>query len=187
MKAVIYRGHRDVRVEEIADPRIERPTDALVKITSTNICGSDLHMYESRTSVENGKVLGHENLGRVVEVGKAVDRVKVGEWVCVPFNVSCGFCRNCERGLTWACLTANPGGAGAAYGYAGMGPYQGGQAEFLRALYADSNCLVLPDHAEEKENGCVVLSDICRRRGTPPSSPASGPASAGFANETTVG
>lgn len=160
MKALVYRGARDVRVENVADPRIERPTDALVRITSTNICGSDLHMFEGRTSVEPGKVLGHENLGRVEAVGNAVDRIKVGDWVCLPFNIGCGFCANCERGLTGFCLTCNPGFAGAAYGYADMGPYHGGQAEYLRVPYADFNCLVLPPDAEEKESDYVMLSDI---------------------------
>jgi glutathione-independent formaldehyde dehydrogenase len=160
MKALIYNGPRDVQIADVPDPKIEKPTDVLVKITSTNICGSDLHMYEGRTDVEKGKVLGHENLGQVVEVGKAVTHVEAGDWVCLPFNVSCGFCKNCERGLTGFCLTVNPGNAGGAYGYAGMGPYDGGQAEFLRVPYGDFNCLKLPDDAEEKENDYVMLSDI---------------------------
>lgn len=160
MKALVYNGPRDVTIKNVPDAKIERPTDALVKITSTNICGSDLHMYEGRTSVEQGKVLGHENLGEVIEIGNAVDRVKVGDRVCLPFNISCGFCRNCERGLTGFCLTANPGHAGAAYGYAEMGPYSGGQAEFLRVPYADFNCLRLPEDAEEKESDYVMLADI---------------------------
>lgn len=160
MKALVYRGTRDVAIDNVPDARIEKPTDVLVKITTTNICGSDLHMYEGRTSVEQGKVLGHENLGVVIEVGSAVERVKVGDRVCLPFNISCGFCENCERGLTGFCLIANPGSAGAAYGYAEMGPYNGGQAEFLRVPYADFNCLVLPPDAQEKENDYVMLSDI---------------------------
>ncbi len=139
MKALVYNGPRDVSVKDVPDAKIEQPTDVLVKITSTNICGSDLHMYEGRTSVEHGKVLGHENLGEVIEVGNAVDRIKVGDRVCLPFNIGCGFCKNCERGLTGFCLTANPGSAGAAYGYADMGPYSGGQAEYLRVPYADMN------------------------------------------------
>src|ERR1035437_8075625 len=118
MKALVYYGPRDVRVMNVPVAKIEQPTDVLVKITSTNICGSDLHMYEGRTDMEKGRVLGHENLGQVVEVGEAVDRIKVGDWVCLPFNVSCGFCKNCERGLTGFCLTTNPGTAGAAYGFA---------------------------------------------------------------------
>lgn len=160
MKALVYNGPRDVSVDDVPDARIEKPTDVLVEITTTNICGSDLHMYEGRTSVEKGKVLGHENLGKVVEVGEAVDTVKVGDYVCLPFNISCGFCENCERGLTGFCLTTNPGSAGAAYGYAEMGPYSGGQAEFLRVPYADFNCLQLPEDAKEKENDYVMLSDI---------------------------
>ena len=160
MKALVYNGPCDVQVKEMPDAKIEKPTDVLVRITTTNICGSDLHMYEGRTSMESGRILGHENMGEVIEVGKAVDRIKVGDMVCLPFNIGCGFCENCERGLSGFCLTANPGTAGAAYGFAGMGPYSGGQAELLRVPYADYNCLVLPDDAQEKENDYVMLSDI---------------------------
>ena len=160
MKALIYNGPRDVQVKTVPDAKIERHTDVLVKITSTNICGSDLHMYEGRTNMEAGRILGHENLGVVIEVGKAVDRVKVGDQVCLPFNIGCGFCEHCERGLTGYCLTVNPGSAGGAYGFAGMGPYSGGQAELLRVPYGDFNCLVLPPDAQEKELDYVMLSDI---------------------------
>ena len=160
MKALVYRGERNVRVEKMDDPTIENSTDVLVQITTTNICGSDLHMYEGRTNVEKGKVLGHENLGEVIEVGNAVQQIKVGDMVCVPFNIACGYCQNCERGLTGFCLTMNPGNAGAAYGYAEMGPYQGGQAEYLRVPHADFNCLKLPEDARERENDYVMLSDI---------------------------
>ena len=160
MKAVVYNGARDVSVSDVPDAQIEKATDVVVRVTTTNICGSDLHMYEGRTSFEKGRILGHENLGQVVEVGSAVDRVKKGDWVCLPFNIGCGFCENCERGLTGFCLTCNPGTAGAAFGFAGMGPYEGGQAELLRVPYADFNCLVLPEDAEEKQDDYVMLSDI---------------------------
>ncbi len=160
MKALVYEGTCNVKVKDVPDPKIERATDALVRIMTTNICGSDLHMYEGRTDMQPGRVLGHENLGQVVEVGKAVDRVKVGDWVCLPFNVSCGHCANCEAGLTGYCLTTNPGTVGAAYGYAEMGPYDGGQAEYLRVPYADFNCLRLPPDAEARQNDYVMLSDI---------------------------
>ena len=160
MKALVYNGPHDVSVAHMPDAKIEKATDVLVKITSTNICGSDLHMYEGRTNMESGRILGHENLGKVIEVGAAVDRVKVGDMVCLPFNIGCGFCANCERGLTGYCLTVNPGNAGGAYGFAGMGPYSGGQAQLLRVPYGDFNCLVLPKNASEKENDYVMLSDI---------------------------
>jgi threonine dehydrogenase-like Zn-dependent dehydrogenase len=160
MKALVYQGPRDVRVQKVPDATIERATDVLVKVTSTNICGSDLHMYEGRTSIPPGRILGHESLGEVIGVGSAVDRVKMGDRVCIPFNVACGFCENCEKGLSGFCLTVNPGTAGAAYGFAGMGPYAGGQAELLRVPYGDYNCLVLPRGAEEKENDYAMLSDI---------------------------
>lgn len=162
MKALVYNGARDVKVTNVRDARIEQPTDVLVRITTTNICGSDLHMYEGRTALEPGMVLGHENLGEVVEVGSGVARTQVGDVVCLPFNIGCGFCRNCEDGLTAYCLTVHPDPnmAGAAYGFAGMGPFWGGQAELLRVPFGDFNCLRLPDDAREKENDYVMLSDI---------------------------
>jgi threonine dehydrogenase-like Zn-dependent dehydrogenase len=160
MKALVYYGPYDVRVSEMPDATIEQPGDVLVKITTTNICGSDLHMYEGRTDMQKGRILGHENLGEVVEVGSAVVQIKVGDMVCMPFNIGCGHCRNCETGLTGFCLTMNPGTAGAAYGFAGMGPYSGGQAEYLRVPNGDFNCLKLPEDAKEKENDYVMLSDI---------------------------
>ncbi|MDR5815125.1 MULTISPECIES: glutathione-independent formaldehyde dehydrogenase [unclassified Caballeronia] len=160
MKALVYEGPRQVVVKDMPDARIEQPNDVIVKITTTNICGSDLHMYEGRTNMETGRILGHENLGVIVEAGPGVTRVKVGDRVCLPFNIGCGFCKNCEKGLTGFCLTANPGMAGAAYGFAGMGPYSGGQAEYLRVPFADFNCLLLPPDAVEKENDYVMLSDI---------------------------
>ena len=165
MKAVVYNGPRDVAVQDVPDAGIEKPTDVLVRITSTNICGSDLHMYEGRTDFQPGGVFGHENLGQVIEVGSAVERVKVGDWVAVPFNIGCGFCRNCERGLSAFCLTTAdrsvfPNMAGAAYGFAGMGPYRGGQAELLRVPYGDYNCLKLPPDAQERQDDYVMLADI---------------------------
>src|SRR3954468_18444051 len=108
MKAVVYGGPRGGGVQNVDDARIEQPTDVVVQITTTNICGSDLHMYEGRTSFETGRVFGHENMGQVVEVGDAVRKVKVGEYVVLLFNVSCGFCKNCERGLTNYRLTMQP-------------------------------------------------------------------------------
>jgi glutathione-independent formaldehyde dehydrogenase len=160
MKALVYYGPYDVRVTEMPDAQIEQATDVLVKVTTANICGSDLHMYEGITDMEKGRILGHENLGEVVEVGKAVSQIKVGDMVCLPFNIACGHCANCQKGLTGFCLTMNPGTAGAAYGFAGMGPYSGGQAEYLRVPCADFNCLKLPEDAKEKENDYVMLSDI---------------------------
>ena len=160
MKALRYRGPFNVTVEDVPDATIQDPTDAVVKITTTNICGSDLHMYEGRTDVEDGKVLGHENMGVVVEVGAGVGHVKVGDRVSLPFNVACGACKNCQEMRTAFCLRANPAGtAGAAYGYASMGPYDGGQAEYLRVPWADFNCLRLPE-GTDKELDYTMLSDI---------------------------
>jgi glutathione-independent formaldehyde dehydrogenase len=162
MKALVYEGAHDVGVKDVPDARIERPTDVLVRVTTTNICGSDLHMYEGRTDMETGRILGHENLGEVIAVGDGVDRVRVGDMVCLPFNISCGFCRNCEAGRTAYCLTTNPDPrtAGAAYGFADMGPHAGGQAELLRVPYGDHNCLVLPGDAHDRESDYVMLSDV---------------------------
>jgi glutathione-independent formaldehyde dehydrogenase len=162
MKAVVYDGARQVSVKDVPDAKIERATDVLVRITATNICGSDLHMYEGRTDFETGRWFGHENLGEVIEVGDGVDKVQVGDRVVLPFNVACGHCKNCEHGLTNYCLRAQPkdGWAGAAYGFADMGPWAGGQAELLRVPWGDFNCLRLHEDAAEKENDYVMLADI---------------------------
>ncbi|RNM01959.1 aldehyde dehydrogenase [Micromonospora solifontis] len=155
----MYQGPHDVAVNEVEDPRIEDPNDVIVKITTTAICGSDLHMYEGRTTAEPGIVFGHENMGVIVETGPGVVSLRKGDRVSMPFNVACGFCRNCREGKTGFCLTVNPGFAGGAYGYVSMGPYRGGQAEYLRVPFADFNCLKLPP-GPEHENDFAMLADI---------------------------
>jgi glutathione-independent formaldehyde dehydrogenase len=161
MKAVVYKGKNRVAVEEVPDPEIQRPGDVIVRITTAAICGSDLHMYEERSAAEPGTVFGHENLGIVEETGQDVISIHKGDRVVLPFNVACGFCFNCARGYTNACLSANPEGTTAGYGYAGMGPYRGGQAEFLRVPFADFNCLKLPGSpGDELEDDFVLLADI---------------------------
>jgi glutathione-independent formaldehyde dehydrogenase len=159
MKAVVYKGPFEVAVEEVEDPRIERPTDVIVRITSTAICGSDLHMYEGRTAAEPGIVFGHENLGIVEQCGAGVTAIRQGDRVVMPFNIACGFCKNCVDGYPAFCLTVNPGFAGGAYGYVAMGPYRGGQAEYLRVPFADYNCTKLPPGTEH-ETDFVLLADI---------------------------
>jgi glutathione-independent formaldehyde dehydrogenase len=159
MKAVVYKEPYKVDVDEVEDPRIEDPTDVIIKITTAAICGSDLHMYEGRTDAEPGIVFGHENMGTVVEAGPGVASVKEGDRVVLPFNVACGFCKNCLAGSTGFCLTVNPGFGGGAYGYVSMGPYQGGQAEYLRVPFADFNCLQLPK-GNEHEKDFALLADI---------------------------
>jgi glutathione-independent formaldehyde dehydrogenase len=159
VRAVVYKEPFRVAVEEVDDPRIEHPNDVVVRITSSAICGSDLHMYEGRTAAEAGIVFGHENLGVVQEVGEGVTSIRQGDRVVMPFNVACGFCKNCVAGYTGFCLTVNPGFAGGAYGYVAMGPYTGGQAEYLRVPYADFNCLKLPP-GNEQETDFILLADI---------------------------
>ncbi|MGV9253357.1 glutathione-independent formaldehyde dehydrogenase [Streptomyces sp. NPDC003697] len=159
MKAVVYEKPYQVRVKEVEDPRIQHPNDVIVRVTSSAICGSDLHMYEGRTAAEPGIIFGHENLGIIEETGSGVTSLKKGDRVVMPFNVACGFCKNCVDGKTGFCLTVNPGFAGGAYGYVAMGPYPGGQAEKLRVPYADFNCLKLPP-GDEFETDFVLLADI---------------------------
>ncbi|MER8156418.1 glutathione-independent formaldehyde dehydrogenase [Streptomyces sp. NPDC094472] len=159
MKAVVYEKPYAVAVRDVEDPRIEHPNDVIVRVTSSAICGSDLHMYEGRTAAEPGIVFGHENLGVVEETGPGVVTLSKGDRVVMPFNVACGFCKNCLAGDTGFCLTVNPGFAGGAYGYVAMGPYTGGQAERLRVPFADFNCLKLPA-GEELETDFVLLADI---------------------------
>ena len=159
MRAVVYKGPYEVAVEEVSDPRIEQPDDAIVRITTAAICGSDLHMYEGRTVAEPGLVFGHENMGVVEAVGEGVTKLAVGDRVVLPFNVACGFCANCEANDTGFCLTVNEGFAGGAYGYVAMGPYPGGQAEFLRVPFADFNALQLPE-GEKHEDDFILLADV---------------------------
>ncbi|KEI46141.1 glutathione-independent formaldehyde dehydrogenase [Saccharopolyspora rectivirgula] len=158
MKAVVYREPYSVEIGEVERPTIQHPNDVLVRITSTAICGSDLHMYEGRTAAEPGIVFGHENMGIIEEVGDGVVSLKRGDRVVMPFNVACGFCKNCMAGNTGFCLTVNPGFAGGAYGYVAMGPYMGGQAEYLRVPFADFNCLKLPPEGHETD--FILLADI---------------------------
>ena len=159
MRAVVYKGPFQVEVDGVPDPKIQHPNDVIVKITSSCICGSDLHMYEGRTAAEPGIVFGHENMGVIEEVGSAVTDRKVGDRVVMPFNVACGYCKNCLGGFTGFCITVNPGFAGGAYGYVAMGPYTGGQAEYLRVPFADFNCLPLPA-GKQNEADYALLADI---------------------------
>jgi glutathione-independent formaldehyde dehydrogenase len=159
VKAVVYKGPFEVAVEEVTNPRLQHPNDVIVRVTSTAICGSDLHMYEGRTAAEPGIVFGHENLGIIDQVGEGVTTLKQGDRVVMPFNVACGFCKNCSAGFTGFCLTVNPGFAGGAYGYVAMGPWPGGQAEYVRVPYADFNCLKLPE-GTANETDFVLLADI---------------------------
>jgi glutathione-independent formaldehyde dehydrogenase len=161
MKAVSYEGVRQMSVSNRPKPQLQSPTDALLRVTTSGICGSDLHMYDGRTPLKQGTVVGHEIMGVIEETADAVSSIKKGDRVVLPFNIACGFCFNCHRGHTEACLTMNPEQPHAAYGYAGMGPYQGGQAEFVLVPYADFNCLKLPGTpGDEWEEDFLLLSDV---------------------------
>jgi glutathione-independent formaldehyde dehydrogenase len=160
MKAVVYEGTRRVAVHDVEDAELREPTDALVRVTSSALCGTDLHMYDGRTGAEPGLVLGHEPLGVVERVGAAVTAVRPGDRVVLPTHLFCGVCPYCSRGLTAACSRVRPGGFGAAYGYAGMGPYRGAQAELLRVPWADANCVRLPGEPGDRwEDAFVLLAD----------------------------
>ncbi len=156
-----------VEVREIEYPKLalgNRKCEhgVILKIVSTNICGSDQHMVRGRTTAPEGLILGHEITGLVIEAGRDVEFIKVGDLVSVPFNVACGRCRNCKAGQTGICLNVNPERPGAAYGYVDMGGWVGGQAEYVMVPYADFNLLKFPnkDQAMEKIKDLTMLSDI---------------------------
>ncbi|HEY9413980.1 MAG TPA: alcohol dehydrogenase catalytic domain-containing protein, partial [Pseudonocardia sp.] len=153
-KAVIYKGAGKVEVETIDYPTFELkdgpgvnpdnvgrqvPHGAILKVVASNICGSDQHMVRGRTTAPQGLALGHEITGEVVETGRDVEFIKVGDLVSVPFNIACGRCRNCKEGKTGVCLNVNPDRPGSAYGYVDMGGWVGGQAEYALVPYADWN------------------------------------------------
>jgi threonine dehydrogenase-like Zn-dependent dehydrogenase len=170
MKAVVFRGRKKVSVEDVPMPKIQAPTDVILKVTSTAICGSDLHLYNGyNPAMKKGDILGHEFMGVVVEKGKSVKKLKIGDKVIVPFPISCGKCFYCKKELPSLCDLSNPkkklqekayGTSGAAiYGYSELyGGIQGGQAEYVRVLYADHNAFVVPKGiADEK---LLFLTDI---------------------------
>lgn len=170
MRALCWHGHGDVRVDTVDDPRIEAPTDVIIKITSTAICGSDLHLLDGyMPTMEEGDVLGHEPMGVVVETGSSVQRVKVGDRVVVPFTISCGSCFFCTKGFWSCCDTTNPNAAMAAkmmghapaglFGYSHLtGGYAGGQAQYLRVPHADVGCLKIESDLPDEK--VLFLSDI---------------------------
>jgi glutathione-independent formaldehyde dehydrogenase len=175
-RVVVYQGPGKVSVEEIDYPKLQIPGDvvegmslpqkaphaAILKLVATNICGSDQHMVRGRTTAPEGLVLGHEITGEVVEVGPGVEFIKVGDLCSVPFNISCGRCRNCKEGKTGICLNVNPDRPGSAYGYVDMGGWVGGQAQYVAVPYADWNLLKFPDkdQAMAKILDLAMLSDI---------------------------
>jgi glutathione-independent formaldehyde dehydrogenase len=176
-KAVAYKGPGKVEVIDIDYPTFELkdgpgvnpanvgrqvPHGAIIKTVATNICGSDQHMVRGRTTAPPDLVLGHEITGEVVEVGPGVEFIKVGDICSVPFNISCGRCRNCKERKTGICLNVNPDRPGSAYGYVDMGGWVGGQANYVLVPYADWNLLKFPDkdRAMEKILDLAMLSDI---------------------------
>jgi glutathione-independent formaldehyde dehydrogenase len=175
-RVVVYKGPGEVAVEPIEYPKLEVPGEvadamgmrkeaphaAILKIVSTNICGSDQHMVRGRTTAPVGQTLGHEITGEIVEVGSDVQFLDVGDICSVPFNIACGRCRNCKERKTGVCLNVNPARAGSAYGYVDMGGWVGGQAEYVMVPFADFNLLKFPDRdqALEKILDLTMLSDI---------------------------
>ncbi|MBA3432305.1 MAG: formaldehyde dehydrogenase, glutathione-independent [Actinobacteria bacterium] len=176
-RAVAYMGTGKVEVQDIDYPElvlkdgpgvdpanVGRKTEhgVILKVVSTNICGSDQHMVRGRTTAPEGLILGHEITGEVIETGRDVEFIKKGDLVSVPFNIACGRCRNCKERKTGVCLNVNPARPGSAYGYVDMGGWVGGQAEYVLAPYADFNLLKFPDkdQAMEKIKDLTMLSDI---------------------------
>jgi threonine dehydrogenase-like Zn-dependent dehydrogenase len=163
MKAVTYHGKRDVKVDEVDDPKIEEPTDAIVRITSTGICGSDLHLYEVMGAfMDEGDILGHEPMGIVEEVGDQVEQIKPGDRVVVPFNISCGHCFMCDQKLFSQCETTQvteQGKGAALLGYTKLyGQVPGGQAELLRVPQAQFGPIKVPEGPPDER--FVYLSDV---------------------------
>ena len=167
-RGVVYLAPGKVEVQDIADPHFAAPDGrriehgVILKVLSTNICGSDQHMVRGRTTAAAGLVLGHEITGEVIEKGADVEMLEVGDIVSVPFNVACGRCRTCKSQDTGVCLTVNPARAGGAYGYVDMGGWIGGQARYVMVPYADFNLLKFPDRdrAMAKIRDLTMLSDI---------------------------
>jgi glutathione-independent formaldehyde dehydrogenase len=167
-RGVVYLGPNKVEVQSIDYPKMQNPQGkpiehgAILRIVSTNICGSDQHMVRGRTTAPKGIVLGHEITGEIIEKGKDVEFLKIGDLVSVPFNVACGRCRACRERNTGVCLNVNPQQPGGAYGYVDMGGWVGGQAEYVLVPYADFNLLRFPDKARamEKITDLTMLSDI---------------------------
>ncbi len=170
MKALCWHGKNDVRVDSVPDPRIMEPGDVIVKVTSTAICGSDLHLLDGyMPTMESGDVLGHEFMGEVVETGSAVEKLKIGDRVVVPFTISCGKCFFCSRGLYSLCDVSNPNAEMARkamgqspaglFGYSHLlGGFAGGQAEYVRVPYADVGPVKVP--SELSDDQVLFLSDI---------------------------
>lgn len=170
MKAVCWFGPRDMRVENVPDPRILNPRDAIIRVTRTAICGSDLHLYNGYIpTMEQGDIVGHEFMGEVVEVGPEVKDLKVGDKIVVPFTICCGQCFFCKQGLWSACDNTNPNAwmLEAQYGYTGAalfgyshlyGGYAGGQAQYVRVPFADVNHVKVPDGMDDEK--VLFLSDI---------------------------
>jgi S-(hydroxymethyl)glutathione dehydrogenase / alcohol dehydrogenase len=160
--AVTNQGKEKVEVKNVAAPKIEKDTDMIVKITTTAICGSDLHLYRGTIPLGKDYIIGHEPMGIVEEVGPAVKKVKKGDRVVIPFNVSCGECHFCKNHMESQCDNSNPHqDTGGYFGFSEMfGDYPGGQAEYLRVPYADFSSFVVPESSELDDESLLFLSDV---------------------------
>ncbi|MEZ2716350.1 glutathione-dependent formaldehyde dehydrogenase [Niallia circulans] len=162
MKAVTYQGIKNVEVKEVEDPKILKPDDMIIKVTSTAICGSDLHLIHGMMpNLQENYVIGHEPMGIVEEVGTEVTKVKKGDRVIIPFNIACGECQYCKSNLESQCDNSNDNGdVGAYFGYSGnAGGYPGGQAEYLRVPFANFTHFKIPETCEEPDEKLTVISD----------------------------
>lgn len=162
MKAVTYQGIKNVVVKEVPDPKIEKPDDMIIKVTSTAICGSDLHLIHGMIpNLQENYVIGHEPMGIVEEVGPGVTKVKKGDRVIIPFNIACGDCIYCKNNLESQCDNSNDNGdMGAYFGYSGTnGGYPGGQAEYLRVPFANFTHFKIPESCEEPDEKLAVIAD----------------------------
>lgn len=162
MKAVTFQGIKNVKVKEVPEPKIQKPDDIIVKLTSTAICGSDLHLiHDMVPNLPQGYIIGHEPMGIVEEVGPEVSRFKKGDRVIIPFNVSCGECFYCKHDLTCMCDNSNPNGDnGGFFGYSNtFGGYPGGQAEYMRVPYANFTPFKIPEECEIEDEKLLLMSD----------------------------
>lgn len=162
MRAVTYQGPRKIEIKQVPAPKIEKADDIIVRITTTSICGSDLHLYQGNIPLPEGYIIGHEPMGIVEEVGPEVTKVKKGDRVVIPFNISCGQCHYCQHEMESQCDNSNPyHDSGGYFGYSEkFGNYPGGQAEYLRVPFGNFTPFLVPESCELEDESLLLLSDV---------------------------